>query len=639
MSWIQKLYDTYEQCAGTLQFVNADPPLLPICHTTQNAQIEIVLDGQGNFLTGRSQIVEKGNGQKTIVPCTEDSGGRTGKKPVTHPLCDKLQYVAGDYLEFGGEVTSGFSKNPNEPHQSYLSLLADWVSSSYSHPKLTAIYKYVQKGRVVHDLVQEKILLLNDEGKLWKEWGGDKKDAPKIFKVMSAGQNPEDAFIRWRVETVGIPLSATWEDRDLMDAWIGFEANRNQARGLCMVTGKLMLLARNHPKRLRNGGDGAKLISSNDTSGFTFLGRFVDADQACGVGFDVTQKAHNALRWLIGRQAYRNGDQVVVAWAVSGKPIPDPFANSHELFGFESNQQQGALAFQGDAGQAFARRLARLIAGYQAQLGSTNEIVVMGLDSATPGRMAITFYRELAGSEFLARIQSWHEKFSWFQHYSKEIHFVGAPSPKDIAEAAFGRRLDDKLRKATVERLLPCIIDGQTIPRDLVESTVHRACNRVGLEHWEWEKNLGIACALFRGYFTERTYQMALEPNRTTRDYLYGRLLAIADHIENRALYVAGEKRETSAARLMQRFADRPYSTWRTIELSLNPYKTRLRAKRSFFLSEMEKQLDEVIGAFQGRDFTDERRLSGEFLLGYHCQRQALWTKPDVVTDEDDNDN
>ena len=95
MSWIQKLYDTYEQCAGAPQFANADPPLLPICHTTQNAQIEIVLDDQGNFLTGRAQIIDKGNSQKTIVPCTEDSGGRTGKKPANHPLCDKIQYCRG----------------------------------------------------------------------------------------------------------------------------------------------------------------------------------------------------------------------------------------------------------------------------------------------------------------------------------------------------------------------------------------------------------------------------------------------------------------------------------------------------------------------------------------------------------------
>lgn len=132
---------------------------------------------------------------------------------------------------------------------------------------------------------------------------------------------------------------------------------------------------------------------------------------------------------------------------------------------------------------------------------------------------------------------------------------------------------------------------------------------------------------------------MALEPNRTTRDYLYGRLLAIAEHIENRALYISGERRDTSAAKFMQRFADHPYSTWRTIEPSLSPYKTRLRAQRPSFLNEMEKQLDEIVGAFQVQDFTDDRRLSGEFLLGYHCQRQMLWAKRDVVTDEENDNN
>jgi CRISPR-associated protein Csd1 len=622
MSWLQKLYETYEQCAGAPQFTNA--PLLPVSHTVQQAHIEIAIDDRGNFL--RANIVPR---EETVIPATENSAGRTGKIPPPHPLCDKVQYCAADYQKYGGKKKSFFD--------SYEEQLSRWCDSMFSHPKAKAVLKYIRKGTAVADLVREKILHLGKDRKLLTTWLSD-SPVPDIFKNLTTkdGERDQgDALIRWRVETPGDSLSASWEDRSLMDAWTGFDASQNQTQGVCMVTGKETFLATNHPKRLRHGADGAKLISSNDNEGFTFLGRFMQADQACGVGFDVTQKAHNALRWLIRRQAFRNGDQVVVAWAVSGKQIPDPFANSHELFGIETEEKDGQSQFQGDAGQAFGRRLAKLIAGYRAELGSTNEIVVMGLDSATPGRMAITFYRELSGSEFLDRIQSWHENVVWYQHYSKEISFVGAPSPKDIAEAAFGRRLDDKLRKATVERLLPCIIDGQVIPRDLMESTLRRTCNRAGLEHWEFEKNLGIACSLFKGYFTERSYQMALEPNRTTRDYLYGRLLAIAEHIEGRALYLADEKRDTSVARLMQRFADRPYSTWRTIELSLSPYKTRLRAKRSSFLNEMEKQIDEVNGKFQAQDFLDDRRLSGEFLLGYHCQRQALWTKPDKEADEE----
>src|ERR1039457_3387116 len=85
------------------------------------------------------------------------------------------------------------------------------------------------------------------------------------------------------------------------------------------------------------------------------------------------------------------------------------------------------------------------------------------------------------------------------QQCSKDNHFVGAPAPREIAEAAYGLRLDDKLRKATVERLLPCIVDARPLPRALVAASVRRACNRAGMEKWEWERCLGIACALVRG--------------------------------------------------------------------------------------------------------------------------------------------
>lgn len=116
---------------------------------------------------------------------------------------------------------------------------------------------------------------------------------------------------------------------------------------------------------------------------------------------------------------------------------------------------------------------------------------------------------------------------------------------------------------------------------------------------------------------------MALDENRNTRDYLYGRLLALADSIEEWALNESGEKRQTNAARLMQRFAEHPYTTWRTLELALGPYKARLGAKAAKRL----QLISEVTAMFKPNDFIDDKRLSGEFLLGYHCQREALRKK------------
>jgi CRISPR-associated protein Csd1 len=559
-----------------------------------------------------------------------------------------LQYVAKDFASSGGQVTSGFEKDPLEPCRHYSEQLTSWAQSSCGHPKLNAIRAYVDGGHVIGDLVNAGILPLDESGFLVHEWEGDKRDAPEVFAVID---DPCSSFVRWRVEVPNDPVSGTWQDAELVGAWQKYYEGLRTKRGLCLVTGEETLLADQHPAKLRHAADKAKLISSNDLTGYTFRGRMSQADEACSVGFDVTQKAHNALRWLIARQGYRSDSQAVIAWAVRGKPLPDPIWNSRELFleaeellANDLDQEVGDPVAVGDIGQTFARQLNRRISGYGAALAPTDEIVVMALDSATPGRMAITFYRELQGSEFLDRVLAWHQAYAWCQNFGKEqgtrkaLLFTGAPSPVDIAEAAFGRRLDAKLKRSTVERLLPCIIDGRQLPRDIVEAAVRRTRNRSGLERWEWEKYLGIACGLFKGHFRERGYAMTLEVDRASRDYLYGRLLAIAEHIESRALHVAGETRDTNAARFMQRFADRPFSTWRAIETALTPSKARLRNRRPGFLRKMEAALDGVMSTFAPDDFLNDRRLSGEFLLGYHCQRQALqWSAASEPT-TDNND-
>lgn len=628
MSWLEKLNDTYVHCKG--REPEGSQPLMPICHTTQLAQIEIVLDGEGRFR--RATVLDKEQAT-TLVPCTEKSGGRSGTKPENHPLSDKLQYVAADFQKFGGDVTSGFAKDPASPYRDYLQSLSDWASTQ-PHPKLSAVLAYVKNGSAVSDLVRSGVLPADaDKGKLLTTWSGDKKLAPPIFKVLSATQTPDDAFVRWRVEMDDAPDSTTWEDESLLSSWATYYQASQTKRGYCMATGMDTTLATQHPAKLRHGGDKAKLISANDSAGFTYRGRFGSDEEALGVGFVATQQAHNALRWLVDRQGYRNGDQVFVAWEPAGKPVPDPFLSTPYSFGGDTD----AWSFGGadtNVGQAFALRLKTAIAGYSAKLNPRDEVIVIGLDSATPGRMAITFYRELKGSEFLARVEAWHSRSAWPQNFGKDRKFIGAPAPRDIAEAAFGSRLDDTLRAATIERLLPCIVDGAPLPADLLRSTVRRASNRIGLEHWEWEKCLGIACALFKGSFTEGSYLMALEQERTSRDYLFGRLLAIAEDIESYALYAAGEKsRDTTAARLMQRFADRPASTWRTIEPALRPYIARLRATRPGPLHKKEVLLDEVTCLFKPDDFLKDTPLSGEFLLGYHCQRQALRQHSDPASD------
>lgn len=646
MSWIQKLSETYDNCQSVAGHIANDGgvPLLPICHTTQRAHIEIVIDKNGKFKTAR--VVPKDEG-RTIIPCTERSGGRTsGEAP--HPLCDKLQYIAKDYKKYGGEKKHYFD--------SYQKELSAWCNSPFRHPKAVAVLEYVRKGRVVQDLVEAGILYAK-KGRLMKKWEGPKEKRPLLFSLFQNQEWQAEAFIRWEVTVSNDPVSKVWRDEGLWENWISYYSSTKSNKVLCYVTGNMEALsADQHPRKIRNDGDGAKLIASgksrdkagnekvDDGCGFTFLGRFENADQACGVSLEASQKAHLALQWLIRRQGYRREDQAIVAWSTGGKAVPQPTADSFSLFddlpGYESPTP--------DTAQGLAFKLKKRIAGYGKELGNTSQVVVIGLDSATPGRMSITFYRELTGSEFLERVDYWHSTCQWIHNYrsiemedergkkkKKHIPFVGAPAPSDIAEAAYGNRVDDKLRKTTVGRILPCIVDGQQLPWDLVESAVRRASNRIAMDDWEWNKTLSIACALFKKYNTKEEYSMALDPNRKTRDYLYGRLLAIADRLEGHALYKAKEKRDTNAARYMQLFADRPNKTWRQIYLALSPYMARLGGAAYY-----KDLMDEVMCKFDPiEDFNSDKPLSGEFLLGYHCQRAALWKKEVDESSEQEETN
>ncbi len=663
MSWFARLYETYEQGIGLE--LSEDAMLMPISHTLQNAHINIVIDNNGNFK--RASVLEK---TQVVLPATEKSAGRSsGEAP--HPLADKIQYIAKDYPDYGGKKKPYFT--------GYEKQLEGWCNSKYNHDKAVAVYKYISKGRVVDDLISAHVLYADENKKLLAYWPDDKdKSPPLIFKVLPALPKnkrvnkdrpeiePGDALVCWSVEKEGDPDSATWRNENLQKSWIEYDAQSGKASEFCFVMGDSKPIAVNHPAKLRHTGDKAKLVSANDSSGFTFRGRFTDPNgrQAASVSYEVTQKAHNALRWLISRQGFRNGDQVYVSWAISGKKTPEPLECAWELFSADilfkeesDSEFEQSIDYSIDMGESFDLKLKNYLAGYHAALEPNEQIIVMGLDSATPGRMGIIYYRELLASEFLKRIETWHKQFAWPQRFKievpdpngkkkpfkKTIWPISSPVPKAIAEAAYGNVLksNETLKKNVIERILPCIIDGRHFPRDLMTSAVRRACNRNNCENWEWQRNLGVACALYKGFYLRhpqekerRKYSMALEEDRKTRDYLYGRLLAIAEKIEETALWIGEENRPTTAARLMQRFADRPFSTWRNIEIALQPYIQRLQSNRAGFLTNRKKEIDTILAAFSPDDFISERPLSGEFLLGYHCQKQAWQKKSNKNSDD-----
>lgn len=631
MSWLEKCYETYENCQqeiGIQKFqAEGDKrsyvPLLPVAHTTQLVNIEVELDQNGDFQDARLLAKDE---QTTIIPCTEESSARTSGV-VPHPLVDKLQYIAADYPAYGGTKKSGWNL--------YHTQLQDWCSSPYADAKVCAVLRFLEKGCLVASLVKKHILFLDENGKMPTKWTGNKDEKPKILETLASADQTE-SFVRFRVG--GIDLA---QDEAVRESFIHYYEMKQQRVDYCTVQGKQMAVSTLSPYKIRNPGDRAKLISSNDSTNYTYRGRFVTAEQALSIGYETTQKAHSALRWLISKQGCSNGDQTVVVWGTKGEPIPDITADSMDLGDdfAAAFAQLGQPQLPPATESEYAERFNKAIQGYGKALDEKANTVVMILDSATQGRLSIRYYRELAGSELMKNITDWHRNFAWKLNYRsapesaepgqkpkwKRVSFWGAPSPADIAKAAYGEKADKKIIQQTVERLVPCITEGKYLPRDLMLSAVHRATAGIGLEPWEYQKTCGIACALICGYYhrnKKENFVMTdgkyVDETIDDRSYLFGRILACAEQIERRVQSQTGETRPTNAERLRLVFVQRPAKTTALLQQKLTPYLNRMRAN-GVSRDKRYSTLQELVGRLGAEKYTN-KPLNELYLLGYACQ-------------------
>ena len=231
-------------------------PLVPISHQIVNAELEITINAEGKFLSACSVGKEDA---AIIIPVTEDSAGRTGDNDRAHPLCDQIRYLTPQYPQ---------------KFEAYLTQLHHWENSPYTHPKLHAIARYVEKGTILSDLAGFGLIALNEDGLPVKE----------------------KQVVRWRVDSgKDDESSACWKDRSLFQSFIDYYASTKQESPVfCMASGQYAVPASQHPKKLINLCANAKLISANDTSGFTYRGRFTDDAQAMTMGYETSHKIqHN----------------------------------------------------------------------------------------------------------------------------------------------------------------------------------------------------------------------------------------------------------------------------------------------------------------------------------------------------------
>ncbi len=617
MSWTNELYNVYE-VASALDIPNKP---LPIFHSTANAQINLFIDNNGVLQSAavipdnRKKVKNGGideasldvNGPVTIIPVTEDSNVRSsGTAP--HPFADKMIYVAGDYCHY-----CDAKDGDEEKYEKYIDGLKEWADSAYSHPAVKAIYAYLSKGTLIKDLIDFGIFELGEDGKL---------TAKKIEK-----NEQKDCFVRFTIIGEN-SQSRTWLDESLYQKFIEYTKAKQTNKGFCYATGNEACITYKHPSKILNSGDKGKLFSANDEIGFTFRGRFNEKEEAVAIGTEFSQKMHNGLKWLIENYAVHKNDMAIITWDSVLSDLPDICSSSLDFIDDSDDEFESEESFTN-----YKNQLRTAIFGSENTMNCTSEkTMVMILDEATTGRVSISLYSEMAKSSFLKNLEEWHENTAWFYWNGKE-NKICSPSLMDIVTSSLGTeqngilKCDGKLKTETLTRLIPCVIERRKIPNDIVQNLANRASRPLAYSRNNWLKILKTACSLIRKNLIEKGEEctMALDETRTDRDYLFGRLLAVAEVAEHYTYDKNNDKdRVTNAERFFEQFSNRPYETWQVIYNKLQPYFKKMDNGTKIYYSNI---IDDINSKFNADDFADNTKLKPIFLLAYSCQRKSLYTK------------
>lgn len=578
MGLLQKAVQTYDSHrAYASENREGQVMMAPVGHIITRSDLEITLDTDGAFVDAAA--VDKAE-PKIIIPATESSAGRTSA-PCAHPLCEQLGYL----------IPANETK-----YQLYVTQLTAWADSSYTHPKLHPIVRYVKGQTILSDLVRCGLVKLDGQGM----------------------PDNEKRLIRWRI--LGEEEESCWLDGSLFDAFTGYYlSTRTTAHTLCMVTGAQGAAAAQHPKGIVSLNGNAKLISANDASGFTYRGRFTEEAQALTVGYEASQKAHNALRWLVDSQGVRAafGGRTFLCWNPEGRhiiPAHLPFMRVPKPI-FKPSEYHDALQ--------------TVLNSKKAELKLTDGVVLAAFDAATTGRLALTYYNELQARDFLQRLHDWDAGCCW-PHRNFGIQ---TPSLKQIVDCSFGTQrsgrleTDERVLRQQMQRLIACRVDRALIGADLVKALTSRASRPQAYDPYVWEDILFTACAVIRKYRMDRfkeEWKMALEPDKKDRSYQFGRLLAVMEKVE-RDTY-DNDTREPNAIRMQSVFCQRPMYAAGSLEKQLErAYFPRLKPSSRIWYKNLMGQIMDIISAFPQEEWN--KPLEDSYLMGYYLQRSALYTK------------
>ena len=655
MSVLRALYETYNTAlranlVDRTEDIGQKTVLLPVYHSNKRSNgndiIQITLTACGDFI--KAEWVPKD--EYIIYPVTEQSIIRSsGIAP--HPLCDELSYLSKEI-------------NP-EKHEKYLQEIDSWkefMQQGQINPTFEAITNYIYKETILGDVIRGIL-------------GNTSYHIDETYVVHYHAENQKEK--QWKLEKIFVTFlvenlnalqknNSVTSDQQLHINYIDYirYINKNKPKKYCNISKELTYCATLHRGIMGN----AKIISISNHNE-TYYGRFSTGEEVVCIGYEASQKIHLMLKYFLenkNNSRWLGETSYLINWFSDDIENNEGLQLTNTISTYEDTDSdleddEEMVSLGGQPSKA----LNDYLTGRESMISPDSKFYVMIIDKINNGRVSIKYFREIAKSDLYQRVKGWYESTRWSYFNPKlKKYMQQSPSIYRLTDYIMGMEIEEKkttkvscknksLRAKTVERLIPCILEGKRIPIDLVRKMYYNLCKRSSYGD-TWNSLVQVGCSIFKKYKID--YQMKdevnelLEEKNQDRSYLYGRLLAVYEKLEADVLETGSKKgddgkqfkdsgnRSTNAERLWTVYTKTPARTLMILEDRIRPYKERLLKNKPSSHIYYERLIGSLVNNLaENASFEDEKNnpLDENFIFGYYAQKQDFYRKRNEVKEEE----
>ena len=572
---LQALHGYYERMSA-----DPDSGMPPYGTSMENISFALVLDGDGN-LRGiedlREQEGKKLRARKMLVPIAEKKA--SGIKP--NFLWDTTNYVLS-------KDNKGKQDRTDQCHAAFIEHM-----KAYCDPSdfgLASVLKFLEHGD--------------------KDISGFPNSEEIIGSNVVFRIEGERGFVHDR------PAARK--------GWAQCLSRREQGvLGQCLITGEYSKpIARLHPsiKGVRGAQSvGASIVSFN-------LSAFESYGKEQSINAPVSQESAffyvTALNYLLNstnRQKITIGDATIVFWAERTSPAEDFLA---DLFDPSSQSSQSETTVDHQTAIKLHDLLQAIRSGKRAvdivpDLDESVHFYVLAL-APNAARLSIRFWEVDTVGGLLHKIGRHFRDMEIIRQYDNEPEF---PPLWLLLRQTATLNKSENISPVLAGGVARAMLTGGQYPQSLLPAVLGRIRAEHAVTYYR--------AALIKAFLTRNKQlevSVSLDPARTDRPYLLGRLFAVLEKAQEEAIPGAGA---TIKDRYLASASANPGQVFHMLLKNATNHTAKLRKdpEKKGIAFHYEAMLQDIISAFSDFPTTMSSEEQGLFMIGYYHQRKDFFTK------------